>query len=517
MAILEVTDLSHSFGDKKIFDHINLQLFRGDKIGLTGLNGAGKSTLIRMLTGELIPDEGSVRWDKRAHVGYLDQQATIDQTLDIRSYLHGAFAALFQAAQELDALNARIAAASGQELTELLTQAGERQNMLENGNFYAVDSEIEKVAAGLGITAFGLETPVSRLSGGQRARVMLAKLLLAAPDVLLLDEPTNFLDTAHIDWLAKYLAAFKGSFVLVSHDFTFLNRVVNCICDIEFTGLTRYNGSYEHFVRLKELHREEHIREYDRQQKEISKLEDYIDRNLYRASTTRMAQSRRKKLEKMEKIARPQQSPKPTFQFRYQSIAPKPVLRVKNLEVGYDQPLLPPISLRLMADEKMNVSGFNGIGKTTFLKTVAGMLPAVSGRIRRDDDVVIDYFEQENAWDDPQRTPLQLIKDEHPTMKDKDVRSQLARCGLRADLVNQPIATLSGGEQAKVKLCRLVLRPCNLLILDEPTNHLDVDAIEQLKRAILEFPGAVLFVSHSPQFCEDIGGSTLNMEALFDA
>ena len=516
MAILEVTDLSHSFGDKKIFDHISLQLFRGDKMGLTGLNGAGKSTLIRILTGELIPDDGMVRWDSRSRVGYLDQQATIDRTLDVRSYMRGAFAPLYRAAGELEELNRRIATARGDELEQMLDQAGERQNMLENGNFYAVDSEIEKVAAGLGITAFGLDTPVSRLSGGQRARIMLAKLLLETPDVLLLDEPTNFLDTEHIDWLAKYLNAFKGSFILVSHDFTFLNRVVNCICDIEFANVTRYNGSYEHFMRLKELHREEYVRSYNRQQKEIGKLEDYIDRNLYRASTTRMAQSRRKKLEKMEKIAKPQQSPRPTFRFRYRSIAPKPVLRIQSLEVGYDQPLLPPITLRLMSDEKMNVSGFNGIGKTTFLKTVAGLLPAISGRIRRDDDVAVGYFEQENVWEDPNRTPLQLIKDQYPAMKDKDVRSHLARCGLRADLVNQPIATLSGGEQAKVKLCQLVLRPCNLLILDEPTNHLDVDAIEQLRKAILEFPGAVLFVSHSPQFCEDIGGSRLDMEALFD-
>ena len=517
MALLEVTNLTHTFGDKKIFSKINLSLFRGDKMGLTGLNGAGKSTLINIMAGRILPDDGMVRWNPKVRAGYLDQQASIDPSLDIRSYLREAFAGMYRAAERLGQLNNRIAAEKDQEvLADLLTEAGECQNLLENGNFYAVDSEIEKVAAGLGITAFGLDTPVRRLSGGQRARVMLAKLLLESPDVLLLDEPTNFLDREHIDWLAKYLNGFKGSFILVSHDFAFLNRVVNCICDIEFMNVTRYNGSYDSFVQLKEQKREEYMRGYNRQQKEIAKLEDYISRNLYRASTTAMAQSRRKKLEKMEKIEKPRPTPPPTFTFRYQSIAPKTILKTNGLEVGYDGPLLPPIRLMLRSDEKMCVTGFNGIGKTTFLRTVSGQLPPVSGTVRLEEDVVIGYFEQENCWDDPGQTAFARIKEAYPTMKDKDVRGHLARCGLRADQVMQSLRTLSGGEQAKVKLCLLILSPCNLLILDEPTNHLDVAAVEQLKKAITQFPGAVLFVSHSREFCESITDKKLDMEALFD-
>ena len=334
--------------------------------------------------------------------------------------------------------------------------------------------------------------------------------------MLLLDEPTNFLDREHIDWLAKFLKSFKGSFILVSHDFVFLNRVVNCICDIENYMISRYNGSYENFVRLKQLRAEEYTRNYNHQQKEIAKLEDYISRNLVRASTTAMAQSRRKKLEKMDRIEKPQQTAKPTFSFRFKQVSKKTLLKISNLEVGYIEPLLPKISMQLRTSEKVAVTGFNGIGKTTFLKTVAGLLPKVSGSIKYDDDVVIGYYEQENIWEDPSKTAFAEIKDDFPTLKDKDVRGHLAKCGLRADQVMQSLSTLSGGEQAKVKLCKLTLAPCNVLILDEPTNHLDVNAIEQLKNAVINFEGLVLFVSHSKTFCDEIKSKQLDMEALFD-
>jgi ATPase subunit of ABC transporter with duplicated ATPase domains len=343
MSILEVTDLTHTFGDKLIFKDAYMQLCTGDKMGLTGLNGAGKSTFINILAENIMPDEGRVKWDARARVGYLDQQAKIRENVSVRDYLRGAFAPLYKAERELEQLNAEISSCRDEpELAKLLAAAGERQSRLESGNFYSVDSEIEKVAAGLGITAFGLNTPVRRLSGGQRARIMLAKLLLEDPDALLLDEPTNFLDSEHIDWLAKFLNSFRGTFILVSHDFSFLNRVVNCICDIDNYKINRYNGSYEEFVRLKALRAEEYARGYEHQQKEIAKLEDYISRNLARASTTAMAQSRRKKLEKMERIDRPQQAVKPTFSFMFRQVSKKTLIKLSNLEVGYTEPLLPP-------------------------------------------------------------------------------------------------------------------------------------------------------------------------------
>ncbi len=516
MSLVEITGLSHMFGDKKIFNDTGIQLYRGDKMGLTGLNGAGKSTLINILTGIVIPDKGEIRWNPKTTYGYLDQQAKIDGKQPVGEYLKGAFAFLFKTNNELNEINTRISSCKNdKELHKLLEISGEYQNMLEANNFYAVKSEIEKVAAGLGITAFGLDTPVKNLSGGQRAKVMLAKLLLQRPDVLLLDEPTNFLDREHIDWLAKFLISFKGSFLLVSHDSAFHDRVVNCICDIEFYTISRYNGTYGSFMKQKEQKAEEYIRGYNSQQKEIAKLQDYVNRNLARASTTAMAQSRRKKLEKMDIIEKPIPPVKPTFTFQIKTISHKTILKVNKLEVGYTDPLLPKINLSLKTGQKLAVTGFNGIGKSTFLKTIAGLLPAISGGYKYDDDVVLGYYEQENVWDDPQKTPFSEIKDRFPRLKDKDVRGSLARCGLKPDQVVQNLSTLSGGEQAKVKLCKLTLSPYNLLILDEPTNHLDKNAIEQLKQAVLSFEGAVLFVSHSKEFCE-LADTTLDMEKLFD-
>lgn len=516
MSLVEITGLTHTFGDKKVFSDTGIQLFRGDKMGLTGRNGAGKSTLINIMTGLVVPDSGYIKWNPKTTYGYLDQQAKIGSEQPVVEYLRGAFANLFEAERRLNEANERIASCRDEkELERLLEVSGECQNILESNNFYAVSSEIEKVAAGLGINAFGLDTPIGRLSGGQRAKVMLAKLLLENPDVLLLDEPTNFLDREHIDWLAKFLIAFKGSFLLVSHDSSFLSRVANCICDIEFFTISRYNGTYESFQRLKEQRAEEYQRNYEHQQREISKLEDYISRNLARASTTAMAQSRRKKLEKMDRIEKPVMAAKPTFTFQFQMVSRKALLKVRKLEVGYTEPLLPKIDLTLKTGQKFAVTGFNGIGKSTFLKTIAGLLPALSGSFRYEEDAAVGYFEQENVWDDPVKTPFEQIKDEFPGMRDREVRASLARCGLRPEQVMQKLGTLSGGEQAKVKLCRLTLRPFNLLILDEPTNHLDASAIEQLKVAVRDFEGAVLFVSHSREFCE-VADTTLDMEKLFD-
>lgn len=367
MSLVEVTGLTHSFGDKKIFNNTEIKLFRGDKMGLTGRNGVGKSTLINILTGIVIPDEGYIKWNPKVTYGYLDQQAKIDSDITVKEYLKGAFDYLFKTEERLNDVNNRIAKCKDKnELKKLLEISGECQNMLEANNFYAVNSEIEKVAAGLGITAFGLDTPVGRLSGGQRAKVMLAKLLLQNPDVLLLDEPTNFLDREHIEWLAKFLISFKGSFIIVSHDSGFLSRVVNCISDIEFYTISRYNGTYENFMRQKEQKAENYLRNYNYQQKEIAKLQDYINRNIARASTTAMAQSRRKKLEKMKKLEKPVTAVKPSFTFQYKTISRKPLLKVRSLEVGYTEPLLPKITLTLRTGQKLAVTGFNGIGKSTF-------------------------------------------------------------------------------------------------------------------------------------------------------
>ena len=517
MSILDVKDVTQIFGDKKLFSHADMQLFGGDKMGLTGLNGAGKSTFIKILPGEILPDQGDVRWNPRVRLGCLDQQASIRRSMTVWAYLDQAFEPLYALEQQLAALDAQITVSGDTDRAmTLCEQAEELRQRLEAAGFYQIRSTIDRVAAGLGITAFGLDTDVTRLSGGQRAKVLLAKLLLQQPDVLLLDEPTNFLDADHIAWLTKYLNSFKGAFILVSHDFGFLDSVCNCICDIENGRIVRYNGSYTDFVGLKEARRAAYEKSYQSQQKEIKRLQTFIDKNIVRASTSAMAKSRRKRLEKMEKLEKPNTDPRPSFLFSYTPAVGQTILSVDRLAIGYDTQLVPELTLRLGIREKLAVTGFNGIGKSTFIKTICGQLAPLGGGYRLAERVAVGYYEQENLFADDGISALEQIKNWYPRLDDKQVHTALARCGLGGEKVLRPLKTLSGGEQAKVKLCRLTLQPYNLLILDEPTNHLDVNAIAQLQTAIKLFEGAVVFVSHSKAFCKACAGRTLDFEKLFD-
>ncbi len=517
MALLEVNNLTLILGDKKLFNKASMQLFNGDKMGLTGLNGAGKSTFINMLTGNVIPDHGQIKWHPKTKISYLDQQLAVKENITIIEFLQNAFSDLIETEKRLNDINDKLAVCTDEdEMIRLYTLSGALMEELDSKNYYAMNSTIDKVASGLGLNAIGMERYMNTLSGGQRVKVMLAKMLLEQPDVLILDEPTNFLDREHIEYLTKYLNNFKGSFILVSHDYDFLNKIVNCICDIDMGDITRYNGNFVNFENMKAAKHTEYIKKYNAQQREIHELEDYINKNIVRASTSAMAKSRRKKLEKIEVLDRPTETVKPTFMFEYTAPVGKTVLWVNDLQVGYDEQLVPDINLVLRLGEKLAVTGFNGIGKSTFLKTICGIIPAFGGAYKYTDKLIIGYYEQENNWENANLTPLQELKNSYPKFTDKEIRSHLARCGLRGELAMQPLKTLSGGEQSKVKICKLILSPCNLLILDEPTNHLDVNAVAQLKVAIKEFQGSVIFVSHSKEFCEEAADRIFNLESLFD-
>ncbi len=511
MSLLTVSHLSHGFGEKTLYTDTGFELYPGEHMGVVGQNGTGKSTLISILTGALLPDAGQVIWDRKARLGYLDQHAHTDGSVTLDQLLHSAFEGLYQTEERMIHLMQQL---TGQEDEALLRRIDACQRQLEAADFYTLEPRIAKVAAGLGLSALGLERPLSTLSGGQRAKAILAKLLLEAPDVLLLDEPTNFLDKEHVAWLAQYLQGFGGAFIVVSHDPEFLAQVAGVILDIEFAVMKKYSGGYAGFVRQKREQRADYLRRYEAQRQEIARTQDYIARNKARAATANMAKSRQKRLDRMEKLAAPQLAPTPHFAFQAASASPGRILEVKALSIGYGSPLLPPLSFALAMGEKVVITGFNGVGKSTLLKTLMGELAPLSGSFAFAPELKTGYFQQELAWDDPGLTPLALMAAQFPGMMPKLLRSALARCGLRAQHALQPVGTLSGGEQSKVKLCPLTLTPAHLLVLDEPANHLDAETKACFQQALRGFSGAVILVSHEEGFYRDWADRVVDIRAL---
>lgn len=509
MGILEVKNLTHSFGDKILYKNATFELFKGEHMGITGQNGTGKTTLLRSIIGDLTPDSGEIRWQKGIKIGYLDQHAKINQNLTVFEYLKSAFNDLYALEKELNQIYESMTIYTNESLYE---KASDYQNLLVNRGFYEIESTILKVSSGLGINALGMDTPLKNLSGGQRAKVILAKLLLENPEVLLLDEPTNFLDKEHVEWLADFLKSFKGSFMIISHDFSFLDKVTNCILDIEFNQVTKYNCNFSKFLEVKGFRQENYIRKFQAQQKEIKKQEEFIAKNRVRASTAKQAQARIKKLEKLEKIPPPKSLPKPSFKLVSLPTSHQKALKVHGLEIGYDKALLPRISFEIKMGEKVIITGFNGVGKSTLIKTLMKKIPAISGTFKFADYVKTAYFDQELSWENANMTPLEIIAQKFPKMSVTEVRKKLAACAVTAKNVTQKISTLSGGEQSKVKICILVNTKSNFLILDEPTNHLDVQTKKVLKEQLLQWNGNLILVSHESDFYEAIAENIINLK-----
>lgn len=517
--LLTVENLSMTYDKKTLYSNASFRVFKNDKIGIVGQNGVGKSTLIEILGQKVIPDSGEIIFDKNIKVGYLDQYLKVDKKMSIMTYLKSAFKGVLDSAERLEKVNWEMANEIDKDaLTKLVNKATSIREELERADFYAMESNIMRVASGLGVTNYGMNTLLGNLSGGQKIKVILAKLLLENPDLIILDEPTNFLDTNHVDWLVKYLKEYKGTFLIVSHNQEFLNDVVNVIFDIEFGKITRYRGNYQDYLIKKAMMMENYERQYTSNQKERAKLEEYIQKNKARASTANMAKSRQKKLDKMEVLERPKNSnTKIYLNFNYQSISSHKFLEVKNLEIGYYASLLPPMSFEIKSGTKLAISGFNGIGKTTLLKTLIGELKPIDGTFSFVEDVKIAYYEQDHNWDNPKETPMQLISNLYPQMCEKEIRSVLARCAITGGLALQPLETLSGGEQSKVKLCLVMLKKANVLILDEPTNHLDASAKESLLESLQKYPGTVIFVSHERDFVDKLATKIFNIEDLLTA
>ena len=512
MSLLTVTGLTHGFGDRAIFNNVSFQLNRLDKIGLVGANGEGKSTFMNIITGKLMPDEGKVEWAKNVRVGYLDQHAVLEKGMTIQSVLASAFDFLYDMENQMNEIYAGLGDASPEEMDKLMAEAGTIQDLLTMHDFYMIDAKVEEVARALGLSDLGLDKDVTELSGGQRTKVLLGKLLLEKPDILLLDEPTNYLDKEHIEWLKRYLQDYENAFILISHDIPFLNSVINVIYHMDNQELNRYTGDYDNFQKVYAVKKAQLEAAYNKQQQEIAELKDFVARNKARVATRNMAMSRQKKLDKMDVIELAKEKPKPEFYFKEARTPGKMLFETEDLIIGYDKnaPLSKPINLRMERGEKIAIIGTNGIGKSTLLKSLLGVVPALSGKVELGDYLYKGYFEQEMAGTD--NTCLEEIWQEFPGYSQYEVRSALAKCGLTTKHIESKVRVLSGGEQAKVRLCKLINRESNLLILDEPTNHLDVEAKDELKRALKEYHGSVLLVCHEPEFYSDIVTKVWNLE-----
>lgn len=465
MSILNVEHLSHGFGDRAIFEDVSFRLLKGEHIGLVGANGEGKSTFMNIITGRLMPDEGKIEWAKKVRVGYLDQHTALEKGMTIGSVLSSAFDFLYDMENEMNDIYARLGDVDEDEMNKLMEEVGTIQDMLTMHDFYMIDAKVDEVARALGLLDLGLDKDVTDLSGGQRTKVLMGKLLLEKPDILLLDEPTNYLDVEHIEWLKRYLNDYENAFILISHDIPFLNSVVNLIYHMDNKKLDRYVGDYDKFMEVYEMKKAQLEAAYNKQQQEIKELKDFVARNKARVATRNMAMSRQKKLDKMDVIELAAEKPKPEFNFRTARTPGRYIFQTNGLVIGYDDPL--------------------------------------SGSVTLGDYLEIGYFEQEMDQS-VTTTCIEEIWNEFPAFSQYEVRSALAKCGLTTKHIESQVRVLSGGEQAKVRLCKLINRETNILLLDEPTNHLDVDAKDELKRALKEYKGSILMVCHEPDFYDGL-------------
>lgn len=503
MSLLEIENLSFSYSGENLYDKANMRLFDGEHAVLVGPNGTGKSTLLKLLDRTLSPDTGKIFWVSGRKIGYLDQYAKIDPKLSVKKYLYDVFLPLFEKEKEMERLYEEVSTAKESDHDRLLTWASQLGDQLIEADFYAIKSKIGNVIHGLGLTMDILEEPIAHLSGGMRAKIILAKLLLGDSDVLLLDEPTNFLDVKHIDWLSRFLQNYPKAYLVVSHHEEFLSEIANTVFALENGQITRYKGDYAYYLKERALRFEQQEKAFISQQKFIQKTEEFIQKNLVRATTTKRAQSRRKMLEKVERISAPQKSKVYHFHFPMASSTGKDVLVTKNLEIGYTEPLLEPLNIAVLRGDKVAITGKNGIGKSTFIKTILEVIPKISGEFKWIDTAKIAYFEQDSKFP-LNLTPFQVVHGEYPHFTKKDVMSLLGNHGIDYDMANRDVNSLSGGEQTKVRLALLRHKKGNVLILDEPTNHLDVAAKEALKDALIEYQGTLILVSHEKEFYQEI-------------
>lgn len=505
------------FGADVLFDNVQMDIQEHARVALVGRNGAGKSTLLKMIAGETVPDEGQISMRKGLTIGYLAQDQGLDSNNTIWEEMSSVFAELHAIEKRMHQLENQLSDPAimndEQAYQQTLKTYDQIQTEFQQKNGYGYQAEIRGVLHGFQFDADVYDKSVTALSGGQKTQLALAKLLLEKRDLLILDEPTNHLDVETLTWLESYLQSYSGALLIVSHDRYFLDRVVNEVYDLSHHEMVHYTGNYDQFVQEKAARIQAQWKHYEKQQAEISKLEDFVNRNIVRASTTKRAQARRKQLAKMDRLDRPDSDEKTAhFGFHAAKQSGNIVLTVKDAAVGYDgQILSEPDNLNIKKHEAIAIVGPNGIGKSTFLKSILGQIPFIKGQAVFGTNVVTGYYDQEQRNLNDKKTVLSELWDEHPTTPEKDIRTILGSFLFTGEDVDKPVHALSGGERARLLLTKLAMQNDNFLILDEPTNHLDIDSREVLEVAINDFDGTLLFVSHDRYFINQVATSVVEV------
>ena len=517
MILLQINQLSKYYGAELILSNMKLEVQNKDRIALVGRNGAGKSTLLKIIAGQLSHDGGEIIKPKGVTIGYMAQDTGLESELTIWDEMLTVFTDLIEQEKELRRLEADMARPDIFENETVYQKVLNEYDTLmvafkEKGG-YQYEADIRSVLHGLQFADFDYSTPISTLSGGQKTRLALGKLLLRKPDILILDEPTNHLDIETLSWLEQYLQGYQGAVLIVSHDRYFLDKVVNLVYEISRNNMKKYHGNYSSYLEGKAEDYERDMKLFEKQQGEIEKLRDFVQRNITRASTTKRAQSRRKQLEKMDVLDKPQGDEKSaSFSFQIERQSGNEVLHLQDLAIGYEgETVSKNINSRMTKGESIALVGPNGVGKSTLLKTIISKLPALSGDFRFGTNVEVSYYDQEQANLVSNKRVLNELWDDYPLKPEKDIRTVLGNFLFSGDDVLKTVSTLSGGEKARLALAKMMMQKGNFLILDEPTNHLDLDSKLVLENALIDYPGTILFVSHDRYFINRIATKVIEL------
>lgn len=516
MILLQINKLEKSYDGEVIFSDVDFEVKTGERIAIVGRNGAGKTTLIKIIAGVESYDEGNISKGKQVTMGYLTQQMTLDSNDSVMNEMKKPFKDVINIEDKMKTLTDWLSIHADEYdqdiYKEKLSQYEALSNQYELMDGYNYESKIKTVLTGLDFKESDFDRQIQSFSGGQKTRLSMAQMLLSEPDLLLLDEPTNHLDMETTEWLENYLTHFKGAIVIISHDRYFLDKIVNQVYDVALGSVKKYVGNYSKFLKERDAHYEKVMAEYERQQSEIKKLETFVEKNITRASTSGMAKSRRKVLERMERIEKPRLDAKSAqINFEINRATGEDVLKVQNLDIGYSKSITPPINLEVKRHDRIAIIGPNGIGKSTLIKTIAQKIPALGGNIVYGSNIQIGYYDQKQAEFTSNMTILDYVWNQYAHMPEKDIRTILGRFLFTQEEVKKVINDLSGGEKARLQLALLMLEKNNVLILDEPTNHLDIDSKEMLEQALQNFEGTLLFVSHDRYFINELANNIFHI------